>query len=64
MLSLYEPALIREVTDPRSGISTVEKFSTFMPNSGELKIYCDAIRDRQARIARISGQPALRRIPR
>jgi len=62
VLSLYDPALIREVTDPRSGISTTEKFSSFMPNSGELKIYCDSISDRRARIARYTKIPAPRRI--
>jgi hypothetical protein len=41
VLTIYDPELIRIVTDPRTGISTSEKFATFMPNSGELKIYCD-----------------------
>ncbi len=52
VLTLFEPSLIREVTDPRTGISTTEKFITFMPNSGELKVYCDHIAARRDRIAR------------
>jgi hypothetical protein len=47
---MYKPDIIREVTDPRTGISTVEKFRAFPPNSGELKAYCDA---RVAYVARI-----------
>lgn len=49
VLTLYDEDLIRQVTDPRTGISTTEKFRAFMPNSGELKAYCDeqaAIRHR------------------
>ena len=37
VLSLYEPDIIREATDPRTGIQTAEKFAAFMPNAGELK---------------------------
>lgn len=54
VLALYDPEIIAQVTDPRTGISTHEKFRTFMPNSGELKAYCDehqAIRDRRRRYA-------------
>lgn len=57
VLTLYAPELVREVTDPRTGISTDEKFATFMPNSGELKVYCDAIRDRRARYDRLGALP-------
>lgn len=59
VLSMYEPDLIREVTDPRSGIATTEKYMSFMPNAGELKVYCDqqaAIRDR---IQRLGALPAV-----
>lgn len=57
VLTLYDRDLIREVTDPRTGISTTEKFATYMPNSGELKVYCDGIRDRRARIAHLESLP-------
>ena len=50
VLSMYEPELIRRVTDPRTGISTTEKFMSFMPNSGELKVYCDQQAERDARL--------------
>lgn len=64
VLTLYEPALIREVTDPRSGIATDAKFSAFMPNSGELKIYCDTIRDRRYRIEKLAALPRQPMLPR
>src|SRR5262245_18979265 len=54
VLAMYDPEIIAQVTDPRTGISTHERFRTFMPNSGELKAYCDeqqAIRDRHRRYA-------------
>jgi hypothetical protein len=55
VLTLYDPEIIRDVTDPRTGISTTEKFSSFMPNSGELKIFCDEIRQRRARVAHLGA---------
>jgi hypothetical protein len=55
VLTLYEPDLVREATDPRSGISTDEKFCNYMPNSGQLKVYCDAIRDRRARVSHLGS---------
>lgn len=57
VLACYEPEIIREVTDPRTGISTTEKFQTFMPNSGELKAYCDAVASQRARIANLARFP-------
>lgn len=66
VLALYEPEIIAQVTDPRTGISTHEKFRTFMPNSGELKAYCDehqAIRDRRQRYAALP-RPSFDRQPR
>ena len=57
VLSLYEFELIREVTDPRTGICTNEKFAAFMPNAGELKIYCEGIAQRQARLAKLAELP-------
>lgn len=38
----YDSELIRDVTDPRIGICSDEKFATFPPNVGELKRYCEA----------------------
>lgn len=58
VLSVYETELIREVTDPRTGIMTTEKYMTFMPNSGELKVYCDGIAARRDRINRLGQWPA------
>jgi hypothetical protein len=66
VLALYSPGLIRIVTDPRTGISTSEKFRTFMPQSGELKAYCDeqaAIMDRYARLAMLPKPDFRRRLP-
>jgi hypothetical protein len=58
VLTLYEPEIVREVTDPRGGISTDPKHITFMPNSGELKVYCDTVRDRRWRQAQWNGHKA------
>lgn len=57
VLTLYDFDLIRDVTDPRTGIQTTEKFATFMPNSGELKLYCDAQMARRGRIERLASIP-------
>jgi hypothetical protein len=43
VLAQYPDNLIAEVTDPRSGIQTCEKFAAFMPNAGELKVYCEQV---------------------
>lgn len=59
VLSLYDFELIREVTDPRTGIMTTEKFAAFMPNAGELRIYCEAQAARKDRLRRLGE----RRIP-
>lgn len=59
VLTLYEPDLVRRATDPRSGISTDERFCNYMPNSGQLKVYCDTIRDRRARFAHLGSLPPL-----
>jgi hypothetical protein len=55
VLSLYEADLIREVTDPRTGIQTTEKHMTFMPQSGELKVYCDGIAARKQRMQHLGS---------
>jgi hypothetical protein len=57
VLACYEPDLIREATDPRTGISSTEKFMSFMPNSGELKAYCDALAQRRRRMAEYAAMP-------
>jgi len=59
VLACYEPELIRRVTDPRIGISTHEKYRTFMPNSGELKAYCDEHANLMARIRHYAALPPL-----
>jgi hypothetical protein len=67
VLTLYDADLVRQATDPRSGISTDEKFCNYMPNSGQLKVYCDAIRDQRARIAHLGSlslKPSVRLIDR
>jgi hypothetical protein len=58
VLSLYDTNLIREVTDPRTGIQTTEKHETFMPQSGELKRYCDGVAAYRARIQRLGSLPS------
>lgn len=57
VLSSYEPSLIQEVTDPNTGIAATEKFMTFMPNAGELKVYCDAMAARRERVQRLGKLP-------
>jgi hypothetical protein len=56
VLACYSAEIIKRVTDPRTGISTTEKFRAFPPNSGELKAYCD---EQQARAARIAAYRSL-----
>ena len=58
VLALYSTDLIREVTDPRTGIQTSEKFMAFMPNAGELKHYCEGIAARNERLKRLGERRA------
>lgn len=58
VLSLYDADLIREVTDPRTGICTSEKYMSFMPNAGELKVYCEGVAARRERLKRLGSLPA------
>jgi hypothetical protein len=58
VLSMYDSDLIREVTDPRTGIAMSEKYMSFMPNAGELKVYCEAIAARKERLQRLGSLPA------
>ena len=53
VLSRYDAELIREVTDPNSGIQTTEKYMTFMPNAGELRVYCEGLAARRERVQRL-----------
>lgn len=57
MLLQYETDLIREVTDPRTGISTTEQHASFMPTSGELKRYCESEATRRDRLKRLGDLP-------
>lgn len=59
ILAMYDPEIMREVTDPRTGIQTSEKFAAFMPNAGELKIYCDGVAARRERVQRLGALPAV-----
>jgi hypothetical protein len=58
VLSRFSSEIIREVTDPNTGIQTTEKYMTFMPNAGELKVYCDSVASRRNRIQRLGSLPA------
>ena len=65
VLACYDDEIIREATDPRTGISTDERYMSFMPNSGEVKVYCDVIRERRYRAKRyeqIHYQPLRRNL--
>lgn len=57
VLSRYDPDLIREVTDVHTGISTSEKFRAFLPQSGELKHYCEEAAVRRARMRQYAEMP-------
>lgn len=57
VLALYDEELIREVTDPRTGISTTEKFAAFLPNPGELKAHCEARAAHRERISQYNELP-------
>lgn len=57
VLARYHTDLVREVTDPNTGIQTTEKYMTFMPNAGELKVYCEGIAARRERMKRYSELP-------
>ena len=58
VLSDYDFDLMREVTDPRTGICTTEKFMSFMPNAGELKVYCETQAARKDRLRRLGERRA------
>ena len=50
VLACYETEVVRQVTDPTSGICKHEKFRGFLPNAGELAVYCDQVASRAARL--------------
>lgn len=58
VLARYDTDLVREVTDPNTGIQTSEKYMTFMPNAGELKVYCEGMAARRERVQRLGALPA------
>lgn len=58
VLAWYDADLIREVTDPRTGICTAEKYMDYMPNAGQLKVYCDSVAARRDRLQRLGSLPA------
>jgi hypothetical protein len=62
VLSTYDPDLIREVTDPRTGVCTSEKYMSFMPNAGELKVYCDGLAARRQRLQHLGSLPKPERV--
>jgi hypothetical protein len=55
VLAVHDFDLIRDVTDPRTGIMTDEKYMSFMPNAGELKVYCDGVAARKERLKKLGG---------
>lgn len=57
VLACYDFELMREVTDPRTGIMTTEKYMSFMPNPGELKVYCDGVAAVRDRIRHLGSLP-------
>jgi hypothetical protein len=57
VLARYDADLIREVTDPNTGIQTREKFMTFMPNAGELKVHCEAVAAHRDRLQKLGTLP-------
>ncbi len=61
VLALFEPEIIREATDPRTGIQTTEKFMAFMPNAGEVKSFCEALAGRKDRLERYAAMPRAER---
>jgi hypothetical protein len=58
VLSDYDFDLMKEVTDPRTGICSTEKFMTFMPNAGELKVYCETLAACKDRLKRLGERRA------
>lgn len=61
VLVRYDADLMREVTDPNTGIQTTDKFESFMPNAGELKRYCEAEAARRARLEHLGSLPVPKR---
>jgi hypothetical protein len=57
VLSLYDAALIRDATDPRTGIQTSAKHAAWPPNVGELKAFCDDEAGHRSRMKKYADQP-------
>lgn len=64
VLATFELDIIREATDPRTGIQSTEKFAAFMPNAGEVKAFCDALASRKLRLAHYRALPPPGRVTR
>lgn len=69
VLACYDTEVIKRATDPRTGISQSDfmdgRFRSFMPNSGELKAYCDQQESKIGRERRWETLPSpqFRRLP-
>ena len=61
VLSAYDSEVIIEATDPRTGVQNVYK--DYMPNSGQVKAFCDVILARR-KPSRYAGLPPFKRIER
>jgi hypothetical protein len=57
VLSSYPAEIIREATDPRTGIAATQKFAAFMPNAGELKLFLDDLAAFRERLAKARDLP-------
>jgi len=57
VLAAYDVDVIREVTDPRTGIQTSEKYMDYMPHAGQLKVYCESVAARRDRFKKLANLP-------
>lgn len=62
VLACYDEQIIREATDPRSGISTRGKFQSLMPNSGEMRQFCEELAARRQRMTDYQALPSTRSV--
>lgn len=64
VLQEFPQSVVEFATDPRTGIQGTEKFRSFMPNSGEVRAFCQAEMRRIAESARpIHKAPNCRYVP-
>lgn len=52
VLATFDPEIVREATDPRTGIQSTDKFTAFMPNAGEVRTFCVDLAARKERLER------------